>query len=398
MDWPARRVVAHNMKLILHARSLDRRVTHRTAHLPLKFGFVDADRAVEYLEFRGRDLPLEAVQRRLAAGERCLVARLDGRIVTAGWSASGEAPTAAIGRDLGIRQDDAWTYDWLTAAGLRGRALATARLCRELQELASAGRQRVFALAAPDSRSVFGPLDRTGFNAVGTVSQPTIVRRSMVRTGARRRAASLAPDHMRPPALGSRVRHATAARIRLAGRVAPQVMPRALWGAVPAREAYVERGDLWAVVVHHTGVPAAELDRPSAERAYARAIQRRHFARGWTDIGYHFIIAPSGRVFLGRPVEALAAHTLGHNHGTVGVAVAGDFERERPTAAALHALRDVLDRLSPDRHISVLGHGDLAATPCPGRFLHSCLGALSNDGHRRRAGDGYTAGTAVALG
>ncbi len=74
-----------------------------------------------------------------------------------------------------------------------------------------------------------------------------------------------------------------------------------------------------------------------------REIQRWHLERGWATVGYHFVLSPSGRVFLGRPVDRLGAHVLGHNVGTVGIALMGNFELERPTPAALESLTYVRD-------------------------------------------------------
>ena len=78
-----------------------------------------------------------------------------------------------------------------------------------------------------------------------------------------------------------------------------------------------------------------------------RAIQRWHLARGWATIGYHFVVSPSGRIFRGRPVDRLGAHVLGHNAGTVGICLMGNFETERPTPAALRSLEHTCRRLVP---------------------------------------------------
>ena len=103
-----------------------------------------------------------------------------------------------------------------------------------------------------------------------------------------------------------------------------------------------------------------------------REIQRWHLDRGWATVGYHFVVSPSGRIFLGRPVDRLGAHVLGHNVGTVGIALMGNFELERPTTAALESLTYVRSRrLVPGgAKARLLGHRDHRGhetSACPGR-------------------------------
>jgi hypothetical protein len=104
-----------------------------------------------------------------------------------------------------------------------------------------------------------------------------------------------------------------------------------------------------------------------------REIQRWHFDRGWATVGYHFVVSPSGRIFRGRPVDRLGAHVLGHNLGTVGICLMGDFEVERPTSAALASLAHVRRRLVPGGAGALLlahrDHRGHERSACPGRNL-----------------------------
>src|SRR5688572_22456707 len=110
-----------------------------------------------------------------------------------------------------------------------------------------------------------------------------------------------------------------------------------------------------------------------AEAAHMREIQRWHLDRGWATVGYHFVISPGGRIFRGRPVDRLGAHVLGHNGGTVGICLMGDFEHERPAPAALASLAHVRGRLVPDgAKAQLLAHSDHRGhetSACPGRNL-----------------------------
>lgn len=155
-------------------------------------------------------------------------------------------------------------------------------------------------------------------------------------------------------------------------------MSRAGWGAAAPRWPASPRGPLVAVVLHHTDMPTAGLapDR-AAEASHVRAIQRAHFDREFADIGYHFVVVPSGRIYLGRPLWALGAHVAGHNSGTVGVAVAGDFDVEHPSEAALAAVGAVLRHLIPGAaRVPLVGHRDLAPKNCPGEHLYPYVKVL----------------------
>jgi hypothetical protein len=154
----------------------------------------------------------------------------------------------------------------------------------------------------------------------------------------------------------------------------PEIVSASEWGAAPPLRPLAARGRLDHLVVHHTAYPTSRVARTrAAESAHMREIQRWHRDRGFFTIGYHFVVSPTGRVFRGRPVDRQGAHVRGHNVGTVGIALMGDFEREHPTAAALTSLDYVRRALVPGgAAVPLLGHRDHdghATNACPGRFL-----------------------------
>ena len=155
-------------------------------------------------------------------------------------------------------------------------------------------------------------------------------------------------------------------------------MSRAGWNAAPPREPRQRRGALRLLVLHHTDVPCAGIDIDD-EPAYTRAIQQQHFRRGFADIGYHFLVLPSGAVHLGRPPFALGAHVAGHNTGSLGIAVAGDFDVETPCASAVAALTLLVRHLRGEGTIPIVGHRELADKNCPGRNLEAVLTSLRSE-------------------
>lgn len=151
---------------------------------------------------------------------------------------------------------------------------------------------------------------------------------------------------------------------------------RSVWRAVPPSD---RTYDDWSagvtLVVHHTAgsSPSTEAE----ELAEMRSIQRAHFAKGWSDLGYNYVIMPSGRVYEGRGYGIRGAHTLNANRQTIGVSFAGNYDVRRPSRNSVRAYRLLVRRLRAQgaRIDRVRGHKQMPeqATACPGRFLMRAL-------------------------
>ena len=111
-----------------------------------------------------------------------------------------------------------------------------------------------------------------------------------------------------------------------------------------------------------------------------------HLERGWSGIGYHFVIKADASIERGRPRWALGAHDEGENADSIGICV---VYQEKPTAAQLEALAALLadlcdiygqfpDLKDPDTgKDTVDGHRDNeppeTPTECPGDVLYGML-------------------------
>jgi N-acetyl-anhydromuramyl-L-alanine amidase AmpD len=98
---------------------------------------------------------------------------------------------------------------------------------------------------------------------------------------------------------------------------------------------------------------------------------------GYGDIGYHFVIDPYGRVLEGRELAYKGAHAYGDNNiGNIGICLIGNFDKEKPTKAALESLQRVIEHLRKTYSIAksrVYGHRELKPTECPGDNLMKWL-------------------------
>lgn len=96
----------------------------------------------------------------------------------------------------------------------------------------------------------------------------------------------------------------------------------------------------------------------------------------WPDLPYHFLIAPDGRIFEGRPVDyEPESNTKYPLKGNIGVEMMGDFNEQRPSMEQLTASVLLTAWLSKKHNISfekIRTHQDVAPgqTDCPGRDFY----------------------------
>jgi hypothetical protein len=96
----------------------------------------------------------------------------------------------------------------------------------------------------------------------------------------------------------------------------------------------------------------------------------------WPDLPYHFMIAPDGRIFEGRPVEyEPETNTKYSVNGNIGVEMMGDFEKQRPSVEQIRSCVMITAWLCKTYRINldhVRTHMDAAPdqTDCPGKDFY----------------------------
>ena len=141
------------------------------------------------------------------------------------------------------------------------------------------------------------------------------------------------------------------------------------------------------ITIHHDGMPPVSLNSRAQIAARIEVIRAGHRAKGWGDIGYHFIVDPQGAVWQGRALLWQGAHVKDRNEGNVGVLVLGNFDSTRPTAAQLDAIeRQIagLLRIYRVSATSVRSHQEWpgAATACPGRHMQAKMNGVRDAARR----------------
>jgi hypothetical protein len=139
---------------------------------------------------------------------------------------------------------------------------------------------------------------------------------------------------------------------------------------------------------HAAGFSAEDIDEGKEQ---LRAIQDLHqFVRGWSDIGYHFVIDKAGNIYQGRPETVIGAHVLGNNTGNIGVCVlgcyhppelyCGDWLSDETTSALVALYAWISNEYNYNPNI-LLGHRDYPNndTSCPGNNVHENLPWFRNE-------------------
>lgn len=147
------------------------------------------------------------------------------------------------------------------------------------------------------------------------------------------------------------------------------VTSRGDWGAKSPQTSRMTPHTITRLTVHHAGSQSG-----TTGPAQFRGWQSWHMSgQGWPDIAYHLLIGIDGTVYQGR--DPAYRGDTGTSYDTTGhflVVVEGNFEVEKPTAAQIESLEAVLAWASEHYGVSpatISGHGDHAATSCPGRHL-----------------------------
>jgi hypothetical protein len=158
-----------------------------------------------------------------------------------------------------------------------------------------------------------------------------------------------------------------------------KLVTRAQWGARDYRRpnggigySRARRG----VKLHYLGAPYA--DRPHIQcAAYVRRIQASHMdERGWSDIGYSFVVCTHGYVYEGRGLRrrnSANGNTSLNEECYAVLLLAGTSGVIRPMDAQLHGARDAIDYCRKEGPAGAWlgGHRDGYATQCPGDAIYA---------------------------
>jgi hypothetical protein len=175
----------------------------------------------------------------------------------------------------------------------------------------------------------------------------------------------------------------------------PVIYSRAQWGADESLRdpSGPDYGSVKAAFVHHTtdsnGYTSSQVP------GLIRGIYAVHVnGRGWSDIGYNFLVDRFGRTWEGRyggtTLPVIGAHTANVNSYSFGVSAIGNFDVANPPTATVTAIKRLvawkaqIHEFNPRGKANVgttivnavSGHRDAVQTACPGRYLYAQVPAI----------------------
>ncbi|MBP3354444.1 MAG: N-acetylmuramoyl-L-alanine amidase [Bacteroidales bacterium] len=118
------------------------------------------------------------------------------------------------------------------------------------------------------------------------------------------------------------------------------------------------------IIVHCTATP-------EGRDISVEDITRWHIDRGFTTIGYHYVVLLDGTIERGRPEEQVGAHCKGHNSRSIGIAYVGGCDKAmRPkdtrTVRQCASLARLLKELKTKYPTATIhGHNEFANKACP---------------------------------
>jgi len=112
-----------------------------------------------YVQFRPKH-GREDFERRLARGDRCFASWHEGRIVDAGWAATGAVFVPYLGRFMLLEPGDIYSYGAYTLPDYRVYGLYMARNSYTARRNQKEGFRRTIALVAPENYSACGGTTR----------------------------------------------------------------------------------------------------------------------------------------------------------------------------------------------------------------------------------------------
>lgn len=144
------------------------------------------------------------------------------------------------------------------------------------------------------------------------------------------------------------------------GLIPDGVVGEKTWAIIVPNESslHVSRRTINRIVVHCTATPEGRVET-------VESVRRMHKAKGWADIGYHYLIGLNGERWNGRNVNLVGAHCEGYNANSIGVCYVGgcdknmkakDTRTDKQKAALIALLKD-LRKLYPKAKI--VSHRDL---------------------------------------
>lgn len=134
------------------------------------------------------------------------------------------------------------------------------------------------------------------------------------------------------------------------------------WGKLSV---YNNKRDIKEIIVHCSATP-------EGKDFTVEQIKQSHLQRGFSDIGYHWVIYRDGTIHSGRPESIAGAHCTGHNTISIGVCYIGGVALDGKTPKDTRTEKQKISLLSLLRELkkkypkaTIYSHRNFANKACP---------------------------------
>lgn len=141
---------------------------------------------------------------------------------------------------------------------------------------------------------------------------------------------------------------------------------RKLNDEVAEKTLYKTKRDIKSIVIHSSASPQNRGDD-------ALTIDKWHLEKGWSGIGYHFVVLEDGTIQKGRWIDNIGAHARGFNSKSIGICRIGNVNDTTPRQMkSLLKLTRLLQEQYNIKTEQVCGHKELlnVSKLCPGMDMY----------------------------
>lgn len=124
------------------------------------------------------------------------------------------------------------------------------------------------------------------------------------------------------------------------------------------------------IILHHTAdeTLTSQYDKINV---YHKDVKKFPLGGFGSYVGYHVLIEFNGDIIFCRPFEEIGAHDAGENADSIGVALAGNFNTQQPTASQMLSFSKVVEIIwdKIGKEVPIEGHRINDTTECPGKNI-----------------------------
>ena len=153
-------------RMVVVTKDVDRAAVERSADIDAEIRVLNPGEVSDYITFKPFQDRSE-VEQRLAAGHQCFAAWYEGRIVHAGWSATGRAHIPYIHSDVVLGPRDFYIYDSYTIPEFRRAKLVMARSSAMHAHYSHRGFEKSYGVIAMMNQPGLSVLEPSGYRRIG---------------------------------------------------------------------------------------------------------------------------------------------------------------------------------------------------------------------------------------